>query len=318
MNKISVIVPCYKVEGYLPKCVESIMGQTYKDLEIILVDDGSPDSCPQICDEFARKDSRIKVIHKENGGLSSARNAGLDIATGDYIAFVDSDDWLELDMYEVLVSAISETNSDIATCDPYFCKYGTESRITISHNTGNRVVIEDNNDIFLHILEPKPLLRFEVWNKLFTRSLIGKTRFKVGQRYEDVYFDRIVFSRAKKLVAVDRALYNYLEYRPGSTVSSFNVGRLSKFEELDKYIEHFNDIGRLDISRSFQKSAAESAMYFYGAVLQFDQTSDVKDFIYKKYCDYYRGMKIHPFKYIVFYYAPWVLRVYLKIKNVYK
>ncbi len=318
MNKISVIVPCYKVEGYLPKCVESIMGQTYKDLEIILVDDGSPDSCPQICDEFARKDSRIKVIHKENGGLSSARNAGLDIATGDYIAFVDSDDWLELDMYEVLVSAISETNSDIATCDPYFCKYGTESRITISHNTGNRVVIEDNNDIFLHILEPKPLLRFEVWNKLFTRSLIGKTRFKVGQRYEDVYFDRIVFSRSKKLVAVDRALYNYLEYRPGSTVSSFNVGRLSKFEELDKYIEHFNDIGRLDISRSFQKSAAESAMYFYGAVLQFDQTSDVKDFIYKKYCDYYRGMKIHPFKYIVFYYAPWVLRVYLKIKNVYK
>ena len=95
---VSVIVPVYKVEKYLDKCIESIVGQTYENLEIILVDDGSPDNCPTMCDEWAQKDSRIKVIHKENGGLSSARNAGLDACTGDYIGFVDSDDWIEPDM----------------------------------------------------------------------------------------------------------------------------------------------------------------------------------------------------------------------------
>ena len=101
--KISVIVPVYKVEKYLDKCVESIVNQTYKNLEIILVDDGSPDNCPAMCDEWAEKDERIRVIHKENGGLADARNAGMDIATGDYIGFVDSDDWIEPNMYEVLL-----------------------------------------------------------------------------------------------------------------------------------------------------------------------------------------------------------------------
>lgn len=101
---ISIIVPVYKVEKYLDKCVESIVEQTYKNLEIILVDDGSPDNCSAMCDEWAQKDSRIKVIHKENGGLSSARNAGLDACTGDYIGFVDSDDWIEPDMYEYLLN----------------------------------------------------------------------------------------------------------------------------------------------------------------------------------------------------------------------
>ena len=102
-DKISVIVPVYNVENYLRRCVDSIINQTYKNLEIILVDDGSPDNCPVICDEYAQKDSRIKVIHKENGGLSSARNCGMDMATGEYIGFVDGDDWIESDMYKFLI-----------------------------------------------------------------------------------------------------------------------------------------------------------------------------------------------------------------------
>ena len=112
--KISVIIPVYKVEKYLDKCVESIVNQTYKNLEIILVDDGSPDNCPAMCDEWAEKDERIRVIHKENGGVSSARNAALEVATGDYIGFVDSDDWIELDMYEYLVSLILDNDAQIA------------------------------------------------------------------------------------------------------------------------------------------------------------------------------------------------------------
>ena len=113
--KISVIVPVYKVEKYLDKCVESIVNQTYKNLEIILVDDGSPDNCPAMCDEWAEKDERIRVIHKENGGLADARNAGMDIATGDYIGFVDSDDWIEPNMYEVLLKNALKYDADIST-----------------------------------------------------------------------------------------------------------------------------------------------------------------------------------------------------------
>ena len=115
-DKISVIVPIYKVEDYLDRCIESIVGQTYSNLEIILVDDGSPDSCPQLCDEYAKKDSRIKVIHKQNGGVSSARNEGLKFAHGEYIGFVDPDDYVHPSMYEKLIDCIHKNQCQIAVC----------------------------------------------------------------------------------------------------------------------------------------------------------------------------------------------------------
>ena len=114
---ISVIVPVYKVEKYLHRCVDSILVQTYTNLEIILVDDGSPDRCGAICDEYAAKDSRIRVIHQENGGLSAARNAGLDVCSGEYIAFVDSDDWLDPEMYAVMMAQVREYGCDVVMCD---------------------------------------------------------------------------------------------------------------------------------------------------------------------------------------------------------
>lgn len=125
MDKISVIVPVYKTEQYLNRCVQSITDQTYKNLEIILVDDGSPDNCPEMCDQWAKKDERIKVIHKRNGGISSARNAGLDSATGDYIMFADSDDWMEPDMAEFLYRLIVKYDADISRCGFYFDDNGT-------------------------------------------------------------------------------------------------------------------------------------------------------------------------------------------------
>ena len=117
--KVSIIVPVYKVEKYLRKCIDSIINQTLKDIEIILVDDGSPDNCGKICDEYAAKDTRIKVIHKENGGLSSARNAGMEVAEGEYIGFVDSDDWIESDMYMTLWQKAKDINADLVNSD-YF------------------------------------------------------------------------------------------------------------------------------------------------------------------------------------------------------
>lgn len=118
--KISVIVPVYKVENFLDRCVESIVGQTYENLEIILVDDGSPDNCPSMCDKWAEKDRRIKVIHKENGGVSSARNAALDIVSGDYIGFVDSDDWIDPGMYEFLYENSQKYDADISYCGTFY------------------------------------------------------------------------------------------------------------------------------------------------------------------------------------------------------
>ena len=135
-EKISVIVPIYKTEQFLSKCIDSIINQTYKNLEIILVDDGSPDNCPKICDEYAKRDNRIKVIHKENGGLSSARNAGIEIATGDFSAFVDSDDWIDSDMYESLVKLSDEYNADIAECGYRFIRpWKVENKILDGSNT---------------------------------------------------------------------------------------------------------------------------------------------------------------------------------------
>ena len=113
---ISVIVPVYKAEKYLNQCIESIVSQTYQNLQIILVDDGSPDNCPAICDDWAKKDRRIVVIHKENGGQSSARNVGLDIARGEYVGFVDADDFIDHDMYEILLHSLVSTNVDIVCC----------------------------------------------------------------------------------------------------------------------------------------------------------------------------------------------------------
>ena len=146
MSKVSIVVPIYNVEKYLKQCIESIINQTLQDIEIILVDDGSPDNCPQICDEYAKKDSRIKVVHKKNGGLSSARNAGIEVATGDFIGFVDSDDYIELDMYEKMYNIAKENHVDFVVSDYY--KVSDKGKIitTIDMNEGiydkNRIIKE--------------------------------------------------------------------------------------------------------------------------------------------------------------------------------
>ena len=170
--KISVIVPVYKTEGLLDRCVESIVGQTYKNLEIILVDDGSPDNCPAMCDEWAEKDSRIRVIHKENGGVSSARNAALDIATGDYIGFVDSDDWIEPEMYSSLIQKISESGKNIALCSYY--------AVEISGERYERRCVVDKE-----VLDKDDYFRFIVlggdggyiWNRLYDADILKEVRF---------------------------------------------------------------------------------------------------------------------------------------------
>ncbi len=185
MEKISVIVPVYKVEKFLDQCVSSIVNQSYKNLEIILVDDGSPDNCPAMCDGWAERDNRIKVIHKENGGLSSARNAGIDAATGDFIGFVDSDDYIDKRMYEQLLASFSNDRIGIVSCGVQYDKNGVLSVYNEKWTVKTRRVIS-YSEFPLLLLQAKA--NFTVWSKLYKRELFDNVRFKEGKLNEDSLF----------------------------------------------------------------------------------------------------------------------------------
>ena len=183
---ISVIVPIYKVQDYLKECIESIINQTYSDIEVILVDDGSPDRCPQMCDEWAKRDSRIKVVHKKNGGLSSARNAGLDVAKGEYISFVDSDDFICKDALENLYNRIKDDKSiGITSGLIYRYQDGSISNFKAQWLCSKEIVIPAS-EFLLETMSQKT--SYTVWNKLYRRDVIGNTRFREGRNNEDTLF----------------------------------------------------------------------------------------------------------------------------------
>ena len=225
MEKVSVIVPIYGVEAYLDRCVRSIVDQTYENLEIILVDDGSPDRCPAICDAWATRDSRIKVIHKENGGLSDARNTGLKIATGKYIAFVDSDDWISADYIYLMYQAIKKTDAEIAACD-VAVSYGEEVFFPI---VAEPAIMSCTAEAALDDLLQGHGFRAVAWNKLYKISLLENERYPVGKYHEDEFFTYRILAKAKKLVYVDRIMYAYFQ-RPDSIMHSVSMKHLDALE----------------------------------------------------------------------------------------
>lgn len=216
---VSVIVPVYEVEAYLRACVESLKAQTYSNLEIILVDDGSPDGCPALCEALAREDPRIKVVHKENGGLSDARNAGLDAATGEYIGFVDSDDAVEPDMFGLLVTLLEEHEADVSCCR-YIRVFedGREEPVGDDH----QVHIYTGTEALKEYIYGKTMDPFAV-NKLYKAELLNgdvKRRFIKGILGEDNPFIIELFKTELKVVLSGDAKYRYLQARPGAITSS--------------------------------------------------------------------------------------------------
>ncbi len=220
---ISVIVPIYKVEKYLTKCIDSIIVQSYKNLEIILVNDGSPDNCSQICDEYEKKDMRIKVIHKENGGLSSARNAGLDIANGEYIGFVDSDDSIHEDMYKVLYNNLVENNADISQCSIVL----DDSEHTIEKQ---KTTIYSGVNFFKATVEHK--LSMTVWNNLYKAKIWSETRFLDGYYYEDVLAFPKIDAFNPKVVKTNLQLYRYNRQDTGILRMKKNMLHLRSKEKI--------------------------------------------------------------------------------------
>ncbi len=211
--KISVIVPIYNVEPYLRQCLDSIVSQTYRNLEIILVDDGSPDNCGAICDEYAAKDSRIQVIHQKNGGVSAARNAGLAAAAGAWIGWVDGDDWIEPDMYDYLLENIQAYGADVAVC----------SRVERYPDRDvlwgwDQLQIWDQEQAVARLLEDKALGNY-LCEKLWKRELFDGIRFPEGEIFEDISVTCQLFLKMDKMVALPGVKYNYRQ-RSGSIVKS--------------------------------------------------------------------------------------------------
>ena len=218
---ISVIVPVYNVEAYLDKCIRSIVDQTYKNLEIILVDDGSPDRSGAICDAWAARDSRIRVIHQKNAGGGAARNAGLDIASGDLIAFVDSDDYLSADMYSHLYELLGR-GADIAEC-AYQDVWDSSASFPETPFTVTRW--DTQSALEQHIRDRA--FRQLIWNKLYRRETVGSIRFPVGTRIDDEFFTYQVLANAGTLIRSDRVCYAYRQQQSSVMHTLSSVARLT-------------------------------------------------------------------------------------------
>lgn len=235
MNElVTLIVPVYNTEIYIDKCVESLINQTYKNLEIILVDDGSSDNCPQLCDNWAADDSRIKVIHKANGGVSTARNAALNIANGDYITFVDSDDFLEPDSVGTLLDLLIQNDADISVGN-FFFDY-IDGRETVKLKSKS-MVIDKKNILKDYLLDLN--IRTEVCNKLYKASLFNNTRFSEGVSYaEDFEINYKLLKQADRVAMTDKCLYHYVQESGNSSTTEYiTVSRAESYKIAQKIVE---------------------------------------------------------------------------------
>ncbi len=216
---ISVIVAAYNIEAYLPRCLDSLLMQSYQELEIIVVDDGSKDHTGMICDQYAQRDSRIQVIHQENQGLSGARNTGLSIAKGDYIGYVDGDDWIEPEMYQEMIKACEEEKAQIAVCA--YRKIREENQqIEQTEFSGRKYVLTRQEALDIYICDNKPFHIYNsVWSKLFRKDLIEGIQFPLGKKSEDIMYTTKALANTNCCVFLDAPYYNYVLDRAGSIMN---------------------------------------------------------------------------------------------------
>lgn len=268
---ITVIVPIYNVEKYVRKCIDSIINQSYKNLEIILVDDGSPDKCGIICDKYAEKDSRIRVIHKKNGGLSDARNVALDVMKGNYVTFIDSDDYIDIEYISYLYDLINHYNADISICG---YKYITEEGKVLNHpSDDNTILIMNQEKAFFELLNSQYFSNSSC-GKLFKSDCFNGIRYPCGRLYEDVATTYKTFFKSKKIVFGAHSLYFYL-YRVGSiSKQKFSLARMDGIYFAEKMVK--------DIKRKFP------SLWHIGECRLFDSYLAVFSIVNKKdYPDIY-------------------------------
>ena len=262
MPEISIIIPVYNVEKYLENCIQSILNQTFKNFELILVDDGSTDKSGEICDKYEKIDSRIKVIHKNNGGLSSARNAGLDIASGKYIGFVDSDDSIHSRMYEILYDLIKKHKVDISCCN---YKYTYSTCNEYNSDIESTDFIEMNNIQAINNLYDKEIgvSLVVAWNKLYSKHLFDDIRYEVGRIHEDEFIAHRILYKCKKIAYTNNELYYYLQ-REGSIMSQISYKRkVDKLLAQSDRMKFCREIGLTNICDSISKDYEYSFFNLY-------------------------------------------------------
>lgn len=309
---VSVIVPIYKVEKFLNNCIKSIVHQTYKNLEIILVDDGSPDTCPQICDKWAKKDNRIKVIHKQNGGLSDARNIGIKTATGQYLCFIDSDDVIDSNYVKFLYNSLKETNADIAICK--YQKFCNEENIEkIVSNTFD-VEVLDKNDLLNKLFEKNNIHFITACTKLYKKELFNKLEFNKGKLHEDEFIVHKIFDSCEKAVFVPLELYKYYE-RQGSITKS------KKFVEknLDAYyavVSRYDYFKGTEFENKALNQLLNSIAYIYFTAKDRKADKNIVKFLKLKFNEYYKLNKNRTMKQFVFRYFTNCLSFCFKFKNI--
>ena len=285
MKKISVIVPVYNIEEYLERTLESLVNQTYKNLEIILINDGSTDSSKEICDKYKKKDKRVVVIHKDNEGVSIARNKGLELATGDFIGFVDSDDVISLDMYEILYKNIINTSADISVCN-----FKTFSK-DIDFEYNKNIKIFKKKEALEDIISDGIITNF-LWNKLFKKDIFNNIKFPEKKIYEDLYVMPKLIEKIEILCFDYSKLYGYFK-RENSYVNTYNKEKnknylefcdgcykyLSKYKYLNNYLENYR------------------CFYIYSAFLQCSKSKCI-DIINSNYMNEYYKIFKKNFKYL--------------------
>lgn len=277
LQKVSIVVPIYNVEKYINKCVDSILNQTYKNLQVILVDDGSPDNCGKIADEYAKKDFRIEVIHKENGGLSDARNFGVKEVTGDFTLFVDSDDWLDKNMVETMVYTINKFNADVVQAGFY---YAYEDHLLYDdryYPETSKPIVLNNNELMRELVINEKVKNF-AWGKLYKTSLIKDIPFKKGVLFEDVFWAHNVMKNVIKYVIIHKPLCYYLQ-RDDSIVASYsirNLDILKGLKERHKFIEN----NYKELTNKSLNLILRTSMFHYNLLVM--NSSEDKSGIYRK------------------------------------
>jgi glycosyltransferase involved in cell wall biosynthesis len=274
---VSIVVPVYKVEKYIHRCLESILNQTYSNIEIILVDDGSPDNCGKIIDDYGKNDNRIKVIHKENGGLSDARNAGMQYITGNYTLFVDSDDWLDRKMVEEMMGICKSHQADVVQSAFYYahedCLY-YDNRFFSRKDTP---VILDNPSLMYELVVNNKVKNF-AWGKLYKTNLIKDIPFEKGVLFEDVFWAHKIMHRVNKYVIIHQPMYYYTQ-RNDSIVASYtprNLDIIKGLKQRHKFLEeHYKGL----INESYKVILTTSLIHYN---LLFANRRKDKDGFYKK------------------------------------
>lgn len=280
---ISIIVPIYNVEKYLNQCINSILKQTYTNIEIILVDDGSPDNCGKICDNYKRIDKRIKVIHKNNGGLSEARNYGIKEATGDFLLFVDSDDFITENTCEILINNIQKYNADMAICNFYYVFKNKKAIINEMSTKKEIQILEKENIIKEYFINYSVDLNV-AWNKLYKKDIFKRKNallFPVGKLHEDTYIMYKIYYNLNRLVRINKPLYYYRQ-RNNSIISNFSKKNV---KDIMGYINDYYIFSKNVDEDLKQMIQVECIKQYIGCIrrsIQANIFNDVKYLIYAK------------------------------------